>query len=109
MSPVRMLGIALIFIMFVPLVSAQCTVNNEEVPCDVFYEQFGWIFGFVFGIVALILIPFLAFWIWMLYDCYKRPNFERKTVWLLIVFFLTFPGAVLYFLLIKKNLIRHLT
>lgn len=39
-----------------------------------------------------------GFWLWMLIDCYHR---ESNRLWLSIVLFLYFPGAVIYF--IRRN------
>lgn len=50
-----------------------CEVNGEQVPCDQFFQQFGW----VFALFPIIVIALFAFWIWMLMDCAKR-DFPQK-------------------------------
>lgn len=47
----------------------------------------------LFGLVAMI------FWIWMLVDCARNPRLRggAKVVWLLVVFFLNWLGALIYF------------
>jgi hypothetical protein len=103
----NVLGYAAILIVLLalfPSTMAQCYVNNEEVPCGAFFDQFGWIFGLM-GIVGILAI---AFWLWMLYDCYKRPTLDHKVAWLLVLFFFNIAGALAYLLLIKKNLIKKI-
>ena len=59
-------------------------------------------FGFVFTILLFPLL-FLGtiFWIWMLFHAIlnKGLNGTEKIIWVLVVFFLHFLGALLYFLL----------
>jgi hypothetical protein len=62
---------------------------------------------------CIILLPFLAFWVWMLIDAAKR-NFpagkeNEKAIWLLILL-LTSPfntvvgiGSILYYFLVKRK------
>lgn len=65
-----------------------------------------YVFRSVFKIF-LILAPFyliaFAFWIWMLIDAVKR-DFPDKTLWVLLIIFLTFLGAILYFFIKRKKL-----
>ncbi|MEM5853263.1 MAG: PLDc N-terminal domain-containing protein [Candidatus Aenigmatarchaeota archaeon] len=62
---------------------------------------FGFLAGMVF-IAALALLIFI-FWLWMLIDCLKRKKFEDKLVWILVLIFLNFIGALLYFFLVKSK------
>jgi hypothetical protein len=68
------------------------------------------IFGFLFSVFS-VLIPIILvlgiFWLWMLIDCIKR-DFGEKTVWILILIFLGFLGALLYFFLVRRKLKREL-
>jgi hypothetical protein len=43
------------------------------------------------------------FYIWMLFDIIKQP-IRSKILWFLIVFFLWLPGALLYYLVGRKQL-----
>ena len=46
-----------------------------------------------------------AFWIWMIIDCAKR-NFKKdmdKVVWILVIVFLSFLGAAIYYFAVKIN------
>jgi hypothetical protein len=45
----------------------------------------------------------LFFWIWMLVDCLSRKKFEDKLVWVIILLFLNFIGALLYYILVKSK------
>ncbi|HWQ96013.1 MAG TPA: DUF2516 family protein [Candidatus Methylomirabilis sp.] len=61
-----------------------------------------------FVIIGLILF---VLWLWMLIDCLKRPDdkFEiggtnAKLIWVLVIIFTGFIGALIYFFLIKKRI-----
>ena len=46
----------------------------------------------------------LAFWIWMLVDCATKENAGNdKIVWFLLIFFLGFIGALIYFFVRRSN------
>ena len=52
------------------------------------------------GTVGLILVALTSiFWLWMLIDCLTSPKLDgtSKILWFLVVFFLHFVGAVIYF------------
>ena len=58
------------------------------------------------GLGLVCLLPILligllgfVFWIWMLVDCLTKESSEGndKIIWALVIFFLSFLGAVLYF------------
>ncbi len=72
-----------------------------------FYQKLGG--DFVLGLLgnmALIIIPicllFTAFWIWMFIDCLKR-DFEKKSMWIVILLLLNTLGAILYFFMVKRK------
>ena len=79
-------------------VFAACEVNGEEVPCDIFWSQYGWIFL----LIALISIIGSVFWLWMLIDCLKR-DFKDKMLWVILLVFLNILGAILYFFFVKRK------
>ena len=58
------------------------------------------IFSLFFLLVRLAvgLLCFL-FWLWMLIDAIQNPRLEtgQKVVWVLVIIFLPFLGALLYF------------
>ncbi len=65
-------------------------------------------------IIESILIPlvilFLVLWVWMLIDCIKRPDDEfaiggnyAKIIWIIVIIFAGLIGALIYFVLIKKE------
>ncbi len=64
------------------------------------------------GIGAVLLIAAAAlfvFWLWMLIDCLKRPDDKfafggnyAKLIWVLVIIFTGFIGALIYYFLIKK-------
>ncbi len=59
----------------------------------------------VFGGAAAVMIIFCAFalaatvfWIWMLVDALtNEPDTNQKILWFLVIFFLHFIGALIYF------------
>ena len=75
---------------------AACKINGEVVPCDQFWDQFGWFF-IAFGVLGF--FAFL-FWVWMLIDCVKS-NHKDKVVWLLLIVFTNLLGAVIYYFAAK--------
>lgn len=62
-------------------------------------------FVLAFGLVGFLVgAATFIFWIWMLVDViqrkFKKPN--DKIVWILIIIFTHFIGAVIYYFLVKK-------
>lgn len=58
--------------------------------------------------IMLFILPFiiltLLFWIWMLVDCISsKLDTTNKLIWLLVILFFNFLGALLYFILVKSN------
>lgn len=80
---------------------AQCTVNGKNVPCDQFFSAFGWIFV----IMLIVFLAFGIFWLWMLIDCIQR-DFKDKVLWIIILLFASFIGAIIYFFVVKKKINR---
>lgn len=63
-----------------------------------------WPFGFAFvGLMAVVMVVLVAFWIWMIVDCAKRKfaNSGEKIVWLVIVVIFGWVGALAYLIIIK--------
>ncbi len=63
--------------------------------------------GFVGLIAAILSILGFIFWIWMLIDAIRNKSLTdtEKIVWVLVVIFLNFLGAVIYFFVGRKNTI----
>ena len=63
-----------------------------------------WPFSLAFaGIGIIIAILFVIFWIWMIIDCAKR-KFRKdleKIIWILVIVFATWLGALVYFIVIR--------
>ncbi|MFA5857397.1 MAG: PLDc N-terminal domain-containing protein [Candidatus Pacearchaeota archaeon] len=61
------------------------------------------ILGFL-SILSLIVF-IIIFWILMIIDCLQRKfqGDSEKTAWILVLIFLQFFGAVLYYFIIKRN------
>jgi hypothetical protein len=58
--------------------------------------------GFLVGMSATALFLALAvflFWVWAMIHCASnaRISMNEKVIWLLVIFFLPFVGAILYF------------
>ncbi len=70
-------------------------------------------FGLIELAFGLLLLPLAllatVFWIWMLVDCATRENGQNneKLVWVLIILFAHFLGAILYFFARRPQRIRQ--
>ena len=56
-------------------------------------------------LAAVIGALLFAFWIWMIIDCARR-SFRKdmdKVVWILVIVFLSFLGAAVYYFAVKIN------
>jgi len=61
-------------------------------------QLFSWFAGL--GIFALILAAVTTlFWVWMIVDCATNARIDptEKIVWILVILFLHFLGALIYF------------
>ena len=63
-------------------------------------------FGWIFLIVGPLVLVLFAFWVWMVVDCVKR-SFDDKTLWMLIIFLLSYLGAILYYFVKRKQLLKQ--
>ncbi len=63
-------------------------------------------------ILPLMILGVLGFvfWLWMLIDCLKRPDDEftiggnyAKLIWVLVIVFVGFIGALIYYFLVKRR------
>lgn len=86
--------------------------NNQWLITDTdFYKKLG--ADYVFGILKWVLIfggpiflLLFGFWLWMLIDCAKR-EFDDKALWIILLIFLNFIAAILYYFIVKrKNITR---
>jgi hypothetical protein len=61
-------------------------------------------FLFIFIVAALSIFLFI-FWILMIVDCAKRKfkDDSEKIVWIIILAFLNWLGAAIYYFAVKKN------
>ena len=59
-------------------------------------------FFLIGGVIGLLTT---IFWIWMIIDCVTNTAIAgtEKIVWMLVVIFLHFIGALLYFFLVRGN------
>jgi hypothetical protein len=62
-------------------------------------QWIGWDVLWPLIIVLVICVPILLFWLWMLIECMTKESNEgnTKVVWLAIILFTQFVGALLYF------------
>lgn len=70
---------------------------------DVF-EMFLW-FGFISGVIFV-----TSFWIWMLVDCAMKETSagNDKLVWVLVILFTHWIGAVIYFFVRRPKRVTEL-
>lgn len=69
-----------------------------------------WPFAFVGGTMMLIALAAGLFWLWMIVDCLQRSDrgfpskgANDKLIWVLVLIFANFLGAILYYLLVKAK------
>ncbi len=86
--------------------------NNQWLITDTdFYKKLGadYVFGIlkrVFIFVGPVFLLLFVFWLWMLIDCVKR-EFDDKALWIILLIFLNFIAAFLYYFIVKrKNITR---
>ncbi len=48
------------------------------------------------------LLAFAGFWFWMFFDALFKQS-EDKIVWVLVIFFLSFVGALIYYFVARKK------
>ncbi|MBD0268592.1 MAG: PLDc_N domain-containing protein [Cyanobacteria bacterium Co-bin8] len=65
---------------------------------------------FIFLISAAIALGGFLFWLWMLIDCAMKETDEgnSKLVWVLIILFVNFLGALAYFFIRRPQRLREL-
>ncbi len=91
-------------------VSATCYYNNKEIPCDVFWKDYGGLFVFIFVGAFLIGIPWTIFVIIMALDFVKRVMKNPELVdnkwalkWALIMILTGSIGTILYYFKIYRK------
>ena len=62
---------------------------------------------FFFGVFVIGILGTL-FWIWMLIDCATKepPEGNDKVIWILVIIFTHFIGALIYYLIRRPERIR---
>jgi hypothetical protein len=48
------IGILLLLMIISPAMAALCTVNGKEIPCEVFWAQYGWFLTIPFLLIGLL-------------------------------------------------------
>ena len=56
-------------------------------------------------VMAFFIVVGIAFWIWIMLDCIRRdfPDQNHKLIWVLVVWFGGFVGAVIYYFMVKRR------
>jgi hypothetical protein len=50
------------------------------------------------GFQELLILVFVILWIWAIVDLFQSSsNSPNKIIWALVLFFIPFPGVILYF------------
>lgn len=62
----------------------------------------GLLFIVIFGLLTLLAT---IFWIWMLVNAIMNPRFSgvQRLIWVLVIFFTHFLGALIYFFVGRKT------
>lgn len=59
---------------------------------------------FLILLFIAVIIASVAFWIWMIIDCAQRKMKDNdKVVWILIIVFLHWIGATVYYFVVKRK------
>jgi 4-amino-4-deoxy-L-arabinose transferase-like glycosyltransferase len=75
---------------------AQASAANNGSPTG------GFIAGGFFIVYLILAVVALCFWLWMLIDCLtSRLPATEKLIWTLVILFLNFLGALLYFFIAR--------
>ena len=59
----------------------------------------------LFNVLPIIFLLVSIFWIWVLIDCATNANLDgtHKLIWVLIVLFLHWLGALIYFFVARRT------
>ncbi len=83
-----------------------CTLNGQEVPCDELLDAaqpYMWMGGVAMMAMLALGIASFVFWLMMLMHACTHEN-KDKTLWILIIVFTGFIGAVIYYFVVKREL-----
>jgi TctA family transporter len=60
-------------------------------------------------VFVFVIVPTHILWIWVLVDCLRNEPSQgnNKLAWALIIFFASFPGALVYLILCRPQRIRE--
>jgi hypothetical protein len=56
-------------------------------------------------VILTVIAVLFVFWIWMLVDCLKNPRLHgtEKLIWVLVIIFLHWIGALVYYFVGRAN------
>ena len=66
--------------------------------------------GAIFGVMFVFIVLFgFLFWVWMLIDCATKESDQGNTkiVWIIIIVFTNLIGAVIYFLVQRRQRLQR--
>lgn len=74
-------------------------------------NAFGAIFTLIFTVLPLLFLALIGFWIWMIIDCVTKESSQGndKIVWLLILLFTNWIGALIYFFVRRPQRLKSET
>lgn len=78
--------------------ASECTLNGETIPCD---QMPAWFWGVMIGMFVFVAFAGV-FTLWMLIDVIRNQH-EKKFMWIAILFFFTFFGAIVYYFSVKRH------
>ncbi|MDP3970397.1 MAG: PLDc N-terminal domain-containing protein [bacterium] len=104
-------GLAVLAGFALPALASAQNFNYDYGYDDYYYDDYGTSTGsaalgvgilIFIGIMGLISLVALAFVIWMIVDAAKR-DFDQKVLWILLMVFIGFIPAVIYYFMIKRK------
>ncbi len=94
----------------VPLAIGLIAIVLVFLELFVWYGNLRFIGQFLILILIIPAVALIALWLWMLIDCLKRPDGKykyggnnAKLIWIFVIIFTGFIGALIYYFLIKKT------
>ena len=94
----------------VPLAIGLIAIVLVFIDLFIWHGNFRFIGQFLILILIILAVALIVLWLWMLIDCLKRPDGKfkpggdnAKLIWIFVIIFTGFIGALIYYFLIKKT------
>lgn len=82
----------------------------SDAAASAFCGGFGLLYFVCVGLLSLVGIFLLVFWIMMLVDCIQRQESEfpnssgnSKTIWIILLIFFSYLASIIYYFMVKRK------